>query len=54
MRLDARYTIALEHCGRARRWWVVRFCGEWVGCHYTPKGAHGIMLDHAKAREGTL
>lgn len=47
---DKRYSIALEYCGYAKRRWVVRFCGEWIGTGKNRADAEAIARQHTAAR----
>lgn len=47
---NPRYRIALEHCGYAKRRWVVRFCGEWIGTGKNWADADKIARCHIAAR----
>lgn len=49
-KVDGRYTIALEWCGQARRRWVTRFCGEWVGQRGSRPAARALRDGHAATR----
>jgi hypothetical protein len=50
LRKDTRYSIQLEYCGYARRRWVVRFCGDWVGAGENRTDANAIARRHIAAR----
>jgi hypothetical protein len=51
---DQRYSIALEYCGYAKRHWVVRFCGEWIGTGKNRPDADRIARQHKAARTVAL
>lgn len=51
---DPRYSIRREWCGEARRPFVVRFCGEWVGKANTRSLALDIARDHHARRWGMI
>jgi hypothetical protein len=47
---DKRYTVRLEWCGYAAQRYVVRFCGEWVGCAQNRHTANELARTHSTAR----
>lgn len=48
--MDSRYSIAREWCGHSTRRYVVRFCGAWVGCRRSKRGAYAMAGRHDIAR----
>lgn len=51
---DNRYTIAREFCGYAKRRWVARFCGEFIGQGVLKVDAMMICLAHCDKRQRAL
>ena len=48
VKLDARYTFALEWCGAKVPLWVARFDGAWLGSARTNLGAKRIAGAHRR------
>jgi hypothetical protein len=46
LKIDPRYTVALEFCGYRKQRWVARFCGEWLGSSTTRAFAVAICEDN--------
>lgn len=52
--MDKRYTIRQEYCGYPDKMYVVRFCGDWVGCRTTRKEAKILCRENIEERQESI